>query len=92
MVQVQTFGAGTRYGIEILHHCGKRFKLKVIKFWGLIRTFVEFKNKRFFFKLVLKKKKKKKKKRSRLTDKQLLGNISANQIKTCLFRGEATDS
>ena len=41
LVQVQQFRTGTRYGLEILCQCGKRFKLKVGKFWRLIPTFVD---------------------------------------------------
>ena len=31
MVEVQSFGTGTRYGLEILHQCGKRIKTKIQK-------------------------------------------------------------
>ena len=42
LVQVQQFGTGTRYELEILHQCGKRVKTKS-QFWGLIPTFAEVK-------------------------------------------------
>ena len=41
LVHVQSFGTGTRYGLEILHQGGKKVKTKVRKFLGLIPTFVE---------------------------------------------------
>ena len=41
LVQVQYFGTGTRYKLEILHQPVKGLKLKVRKFWWLIPTFVE---------------------------------------------------
>ena len=41
LVQVQSFGTDTTYEIRILHQCGKRLKLKVGKFWGLIPIFVK---------------------------------------------------
>ena len=41
LVQVQLFGTGTRYGLEILRKSIKEFKLKVREFWGIIPTFVE---------------------------------------------------
>ena len=33
LVRVQKFGAGTNYGLEILHQCGKRVKIKCQKVW-----------------------------------------------------------
>ena len=35
------FWTGNRYGLEPLHQCGKRLKLKVRKSWGLTPKFVE---------------------------------------------------
>ena len=34
LVQVQQFGTGTMYELEILHQCGKRFKTKSQKVLG----------------------------------------------------------
>ena len=34
MVQVQQLGTGTRYKVEILHHCGKRVRTKSQKVLG----------------------------------------------------------
>ena len=39
MVQGQLFGTGTRYGLKVLRHCGKRVKTKSQKM--LTPTFVE---------------------------------------------------
>ena len=41
LVQVQLFGIGIKYGLQILHQYEKRVKLKVRKILGLIPTFVE---------------------------------------------------
>ena len=41
LVQVQQFRTCNRYGLEILHKCGKRVETKSEKFWGVIPTFVE---------------------------------------------------
>ena len=41
LVQVQQFRTWNRYGLEILHKCGKRVETKSEKFWGVIPTFVE---------------------------------------------------
>ena len=46
-VKVQQFEAGTRYGLEILHQCGKRVKTKSQEVFGansyvcIFFTFVE---------------------------------------------------
>ena len=34
LVQVQYFGTGTRYGLEVLHLCGKRVKTESQKYFG----------------------------------------------------------
>ena len=34
LVQVQSFGTGTRYGRNILHHCSKRIKTNSQKVFG----------------------------------------------------------
>ena len=41
LVQFQQFETSTRYELEIWNKCGKRVKIKVRKFWGLIPTFAE---------------------------------------------------
>ena len=41
MVKVQWFGTGTSYGLEILHQCDKRVKIKSQKVLRAKPTFVE---------------------------------------------------
>ena len=41
LVQVQLFGTGTRYDLEILRQCRKRVETKSQKLLGPIPTFVE---------------------------------------------------
>ena len=41
LVQVQQFGIGSRYDLEILHQCDKMVNTKSQKVWGLMFTFVE---------------------------------------------------
>ena len=47
LVQIQWFETVTKYGLEILYQCFKGLKLKVRKFLGLIRTFVEVTGKKW---------------------------------------------
>ena len=41
LVQVQQFGIGSRYDLEILHQCDKMVNTKSQKVLGLMFTFVE---------------------------------------------------
>ena len=46
MVQVQQFGTSNRHHVQILNHFGKKVKLKVGKFLGLILMIVEVREKK----------------------------------------------
>ena len=41
LIEVQEFGTGNRYGLEVSHRCRKRVKTKSQKFWRLIPAFVK---------------------------------------------------
>ena len=40
MIQKKQFAIDTRYGLEVLHQCGKMVKTKSQKVLGLIPTFI----------------------------------------------------
>ena len=57
MIEVQQFGTGTRYGIEILHQCEKKVKTKSQKVLGansyVCRSYYKEKSGSYFKTLVI---------------------------------------